>query len=126
MDRAELYANIEKDATEIADKYSALRLKINTLDFDYDFKRNANGELVLIGVKAVIRVLGKTSKVPIGENQEYETYAQAYEATKKRWSDYYKQVRENRTPEEKKAEAKRQKIYREKHKQEQKELKRQQ
>jgi hypothetical protein len=126
MNEAETYAALEKDLLAFADRYSLTRLKISTINFDREYRRGVAGNLHLVSTKAVIRVLGKTTKVPIGEGEEFSTYEEAYEATKKYWSEYYKQVRAKRSDKERLAEAKRQKRYREKRKVSTTKLKRQQ
>ena len=126
MNEADTYAQMEKELFALADKYSATRIQISTINFDRDFKRGQDNEFHLVSTKAVIRVLGKTTKVPIGEGCEFATYEEAFEATKKRWSEYYREVRAKRSDAERIAEAKRQKRYREKRKAEELKLKRQQ
>lgn len=116
MTEAEIYKQFEKEVFELADKYSILRFKISTLNFDRDYRRGADGNFHLVSTKAIIRVLGKTSKVPIGEGQAFSTYEEAFEATQKKWSEYYRRVRANRTPEELAEEARRQRRYRERRK----------
>lgn len=107
---------LEQALLEIANRYSITRFKISTINFDLDYQRNDDGNLYLISEKAIIRVLGKVTKVPIGENEEFSTYEAAFEATKLYWSEYYKKVRASRSDKERVAEAKRQKRYREKRK----------
>lgn len=105
------YENIVSEVRELADKYSADMLRINTLDFDFIFERGEDAQLHLVKTKAVIRALGKTTKVVIGEGEEFSTYDEAFHAVKKHWSEYYKAVRAKRTPKQIKAEAIRQKRY---------------
>lgn len=106
------YDKMFPELTALANRYSVDRVKISTLNFDREFRRGVDGVLELVSTKAVIRVLGKTTKVPIGEGEEFSTYEEAFEATKKRWSEYYKNIRANRSPEQLAIEAKRQKRYR--------------
>jgi len=113
MNENEAYKKMEKEIVAIADKYSITRWKISTPNFDREYRRGADGDFRLVSTKAVIRVLGKTTKVPIGEGETHKTYQSAYEATKKYWSEYYRDIRANRSEAQKKAEAKRQKRYRE-------------
>jgi len=94
----ETYDQFYQDMVAIATKYSMDRLRVTTLNFDREFKRGQDGSFNLVGTKAVIRVLGKTSKVPIGEGTPYATYEEAWEATKKYWSEYYREIRARRTP----------------------------
>lgn len=126
MSEDDLYKQMLDELIALGEKYSATRLRISTTNFDRDFKLGADGNLHLVSTKAVIRVLGKTTKVPIGEGEEFSTYEQAFEATKKYWSEYYKQVRAKRSDQERIAEAKRQKRYRERRKKIDVQLKRQQ
>ena len=114
---------LEQDILVLANKYSADRLKISTLNFDRDYKRGQDGQLYLVSEKAIIRVLGKVTKVPIGENEEFSTFEAAFEATKNYWQEYYKKVRAARSDKEKLAEARRQKRYRARRKEKDTELK---
>jgi len=126
MNEQELYEQMEQDIITLANKYSANRLQISTLNFDRDYRRADDGSFNLVATKAVIRVLGKTTKVPIGPDQTHQTYEQAFEATKLYWSEYYRKVRAKRSPAQKAAEARRQKAYREREKTAATKLKRQQ
>ena len=107
---------MEQDLLHFANRYSAERVRVTTYDFEYDYKRDKDGNLLMVSEKAIIRVLGKTTKVPIGENEEFSTYEAAFEATKKYWQEYYRKVRATRSDDERRAEARRQKRYREKRK----------
>ena len=120
------YEQMLPELQALATRYSISRIKLSTLNFDREFKLSLDGSLHLVSSKAVIRVLGHTSKVPIGEGTDFSTYEEAHEATKKYWSEYYKGIRANRTPEQLRAESKRQKRYREKRKARQLGLNRQQ
>lgn len=120
------YENIQNEVRELADRYSADMLRINTLDFDFIFKRGEDTQLHLVKTKAVIRVLGHTTKVAIGEGCEHETYESAFEATKKYWTEYYRQVRANRSDAQKLAETRRQKRYQLKRRQERERFRKQQ
>lgn len=126
MNETEIYKQMEQEIFVLAAKYSLTRLKISTHNFDRDFKLALDGSFQLVSTKAIIRVLGKTTKVPIGEGQEYETYEEAYEATKKHWSEYYREVRAKRSEAERRAEALRQKRYRDNRKRRAIDLKQQQ
>lgn len=107
---------MEQELTVFADKYSVSRIKFSTVNFDLDYQRDDDGKLCLKTEKAVIRTLGKVTKVPIGEGEEFATFEEAEEATKKRWQEYYKEVRARRSDKERRAEALRQKRYRERKK----------
>jgi hypothetical protein len=96
MDEEKAYQQFEEDITALADKYSVTRLKVSTSNFDREFKRGQDGSFLLVSTKAVIRVLGKVTKVPIGEGEQFSTFEEAYEATKKHWSEYYKDIRAKR------------------------------
>ncbi len=126
MKQDEQYQKFEDELRELADKYSITRIKVSTLNFDRDYRSGVAGNLVLVSTKAVIRALGHTAKVPIGEGEEFSTYEAAEEATKKKWSEYYKNIRANRSDQEKLAEQRRQKRYRERRKRTDITLKRQQ
>lgn len=121
-----MYAELEKNIFELALKYSLTRLKVSTINFDREYRRGVDGEFKLVSTKAIVRALGKITKVPIGDDQEYKTFEEAEEAVKKYWSEYYKKIRANRSPAQLKAEARRQKRYRERRKQAETTLKRQQ
>ncbi len=126
MNEADAYEKMERDIFALANKYSATRIQISTLNFDRDFKRGQDNQFHLVSTKAVIRALGKTTKVPIGEGCEFSTFEEAEAYVKKHWSEYYKQVRAKRSDAERIAEAKRQKRYRERRKKTEAQLKRQQ
>ena len=119
----ELKNEMGQDILTLANKYSADRIKISTMDFERDYQRGQDGNLYLVSEKAVIRTLGKLTKVPIGENQTYKTFEDAEKATKKYWQGYYKKVRLARSDKDKLAEARRQKRYRAKRQQEKSEFK---
>lgn len=126
MNEKEAFTDMEQDILKFANQYSVERLKISTPNFDREFRRGVDGSFRLVSTKAVIRVLGKTTKVPIGKGETHQTYESAFEATKAHWSEYYKQVRAGRSAAQKRAEAKRQKAYRERRKAKETELNRQQ
>jgi len=109
-----------------ATRYSVKRLRISTLNFEFDYVQGEDGSMTLAREKAVIYALGKVTKVPIGEGCEFSTYEEAEKATKKYWSEYYKNIRASRSEKDKLAEARRQKRYREKRKEKLIDLKRQQ
>lgn len=126
MNEDDIYKQMEKELFELATKFSATRIQISTTNFDRDYKLGQDGNIHLVSTKAVIRVLGKTTKVPIGAGHQYKTFEAAAVATRKRWSEYYRGVRAKRSDQERIAEARRQKRYREKRKAEELQLKRQQ
>lgn len=116
MDENELKQKFEQELTLFATKYSVTKLKITTLNFEREYRREGDGSFLLKNEKALITSYGRVTKVPIGEGHEFSTYEEAEEAVKKYWSEYYKKTRATRTPEQKAAQAKRQKRYREKYK----------
>lgn len=126
MNENDAYNQMEQEIITLANQYSVSRMKISTPNFDREYRRGVDGSFLLVSTKAVIRVLGKTTKVPIGDDQKYKTYEEAFEATKKYWSEYYKNIRASRSDAEKRAEARRQKKYREGRKAKDITLKRQQ
>lgn len=113
---------MEQDLLHFANKHSLSRVKFSSVHFDLDYQRNSDNQLYLHTEKAVIRTLGKVTKVPIGENEQYKTFEEAEEATKKYWQEYYKNVRAKRSETERRAEARRQKRYRERKKAEDEEF----
>lgn len=126
MNQIEQFQKFESELTAFANQHSVTRLKISTLNFDREYRRGVDGNIRLVSTKAIIRVLGKVTKVPIGEGEEFSTYEEAFEATKKYWSEYYRDIRANRSPEQIAAEQKRQKRYRDRRKNRNTQLKRQQ
>lgn len=126
MNEDDAYKEFENVLATLAAKYSITRLRLSTMNFDREFRRGVDGKFNLVSTKAVIRVLGKTTKVPIGDGCEFSTYEAAFDATKKYWSEYYRGVRAKRSELERIEEAKRQKRYREKRKKQETDLKRQQ
>lgn len=126
MNQDDQFQKFNDELTTFANQYSVTRLKISTIHFDREYRRGVDGDFLLVSTKAIIRVLGKVTKVPIGEGEQFSTYEQAFEATKNYWSEYYRDIRANRSPEQIAAEKKRQKRYRDKRKNRGIELKRQQ
>lgn len=126
MNQEEQFKKFESELTAFANQHSVTRLKISTINFDREYRRGVDGSFQLVSTKAIIRVLGKVTKVPIGEGEQFSTYEEAFEHTKNYWSEYYRDIRANRSPEQIAAEKKRQKRYRDKRKNRGIELKRQQ
>lgn len=114
MDEQKLREQFEKDLAEFANRYSLTRIKTESLNFDRDFKRGEDNQFHLKSEKAVIRVLGKVSKVQIGENHQYKTFEEAEIAMREKWSAYFKKQRMKRTQNEKRGQQRRQKRYRDK------------
>lgn len=115
MTKLEMYENIINNTIVFGNTNQLLRIKIETLDFDFDFRRDDDGSFQLVGTKAVVRVLGKTTKVPLGETHAHQTHESAYEATRQHWSDYFKDYRDTyvKTATTKRGDKRRQKRYRE-------------
>lgn len=126
MNENQIYDQMEQEIITLANQYSIERLKVSTLNFDREYRRGVDGDFQLVQTKAVVRALGKVTKVPIGEGEEFKTYEEAEKAVKNKWSEYYKKVRAQRTEAEKRREARRQKQYRERRRQNEIDLKRQQ
>lgn len=126
MNQEEQRQKFEQELLLFAAKYSVTRLKLSTLNFEREYIREDDGSFVLKGEKALIHSYGRITKVPIGEGQEFSTYEEAEEATKKYWSEYYKKTRTSLTDDQKRAAAQRQKRYRDKYKAEGIKLSRQQ
>ena len=106
-------SEIQSSAIAAMERFSATRLRIETINFDLDYKRSKTGAIELASEKAIIRTMGQVVKVKIGEDQEYKTYEEAAEATRLHWSAYFKARRDNMTDQERRTTAKRQKRYRE-------------
>ena len=86
-----MYEQTIENIKQFGNENQLLRLKVETLHFDFVFERDEDDEFKLTQTKAVIRVLGKTTKVVL--NGE-DTWEQAYERTRQHWSDYFKSYRE--------------------------------
>lgn len=115
--------NLEQDMLVFANKHGVSRFKISTYNFDLEYERGQDNAFYLKTQKAIVRALGRVTKVPIGEDETYKTFEDAQKATKKYWQEYYRNVRQNRSEKERIAEAKRQKRYREKKRAEKQEFK---
>lgn len=118
--------SFENDLVAFALKHSLERIKTESPNFIREYRRGRGGDLYLVTEKAVIKALGKVSKVKIGEGEKYQTYAEAEKAVREYWSNYFKERRNRRTDAEKAGEQRRQKRYREKKKGIKTTLKRQQ
>ena len=116
---------MEQELFKFATHYSLERVKLSTINFDLDYRRDPETyEFYLHQEKAIIRTLGKVTKVPIGETETYKTYEEAEIPVKKKWQEYYKNVRAKRSSADRKAEAERQAKYRQRKKQEEQEFER--
>lgn len=109
----EMYQPTIEAALQFGKDNGLNRLKIETAHFDFDFKLTQDNTFSLVSTKAVVKAIGKTSKVPIGEGTPYQTYEQAYEATKKHWQQYFKAYRDTyqRSPATTKADKRHQREY---------------
>lgn len=77
--------------TELANTLGLDRVKTGGAYFDRDYVRGSDGAMRLKTEKAVVRALGKTTKVTLKEGQDYETVAA--EVTEK-WREYFKVKRQ--------------------------------
>lgn len=116
MNEIQLKEEFEQEILALALKYSVNKLKIATLNFEYEYARESDGSFALKKQKALVQSYGRVTKVPFGEGEEFLTYEEARDATKKHWSNYYKKARLALTPEQKATYAMRQRQYREKYK----------
>lgn len=90
----ELQKEEQKALQELALAFAISRIKTNGYFFDREYTWDDDtNQLGLTSEKAVIRVLGKIVKVPIGEDKEHKTFESAHEATRTYWSNYYAEVR---------------------------------
>ncbi len=112
------------DVTAFATRHSLNRVRVESDNFKREFTRQADDTFLLTSEKAVVRVLGKVSVIPIGESHTYKSFEEAEAWARQYWSDYFKQRREQRSDKERRNEARRQKAYRERRKAEQTEFKR--
>lgn len=97
MNKLEMYETTIENAILFGEENALLRLKVETAHFDFVFERDEEtNDFVLVQTKAVIRALGKVTKVVLNDTDTYEA---AYERTRQHWSDYFKRYREQ-TPEQ--------------------------
>jgi len=94
MTKLEMYQPLINASLEFGDEHHIKRMKIETLDFDFEFKLRHDNVLELTSTKAVIRALGKTTKVAVGPDETHQSYESAYTATKRHWQAYFKRYRE--------------------------------
>lgn len=116
MNEKQLREQFQADLTAFANRWSLTRVKTESINFDRDFQRGQDNQFHLKSEKAVIRALGKLSKVPIGEGREFKTFEEAEAAMREKWSQYFKERRVKRSENEKRGEQRRQKRYRDKKK----------
>lgn len=110
------HEQFQEDLTAFANRWSLNRVKTSSLYFDRDYQRDDDGQFCLKTEKAVVRSHGKTSKVLIGEGHQYQTYEEAAEAVREKWSKYFNARRQSRSETVKQGERRRQKRYRERRK----------
>lgn len=107
----------EQTLQDLAQQFSVEKIKLTTLNFDLEYERTSNGNIRLTSEKAIVRVLGKVKKVPIGKDHPHKSFEDAEKAIKNYWKEYYKNIRKNRSEHERKMEQERQRKYRERRKQ---------
>jgi hypothetical protein len=117
---------LEADIITLATKHSLTKLKTESLNFVRDYRRAEDGSFLLVSERAVVRALGKVSKVPIGEGERYADYEAAAEGVRQHWSDYFKKQRAKRSEAERRGERLRQQQYRAKRRAERERIDRQQ
>ena len=126
MDKNNTLEEFEKDLKAFAEKWGVVKLMVETRNLKRNYQGETPFELALHKEVAVVRVLGRTQRVLIGEDQKYKTYEEAAEGVRAYWSNYFKERRRNMTPKERSGYARRQKRYRERRKQERQAIERQQ
>ena len=95
MTKQEIYQQTVEAIKQFGEEHGLLRLKVETAHFDFIFERDEDNTFRLVSTKAVIRAVGKVTKVPLtGE----DTYEAAYERTRQHWSDYFKRYRQGLEP----------------------------
>lgn len=125
MKDEEANKQFELDLQKLAFLYGITSFKLETQHFvrEYDL---VGDTLVLQSEKAIVRALGKTRKIKIGADEQYKTYEEADAANREYWSNYFKERRQRWTPGEVAGERRRQKRYRDKRKQKEQRISRQQ
>lgn len=91
MTKLEIYQPTIEAITNFGEEHGLLRLKVETAHFDFVFERGADNTFQLVTIKAVIRAVGKVTKVRL---QGDDTYEAAYERVRQHWSDYFKRYRQ--------------------------------
>lgn len=95
MTKLEMYEQVIENTKQFGDLNGILRLKAETGHFDFIFELDDNNSFQLVSTKAVIRVLGKVTKVTL---QGEDTWEAAFERTRQHWSDYFKSYRDGLAP----------------------------
>ncbi|MCB1109301.1 MAG: hypothetical protein KDK44_06555 [Chlamydiia bacterium] len=97
MNKLEMYQQTIENTKHFGEENGLLRLKVETAHFEFVFERADDNSFELVSTKAVIRVLGKVTKVKLTGSDTYEA---AYERVRQHWSDYFKSYRQGATPTE--------------------------
>lgn len=98
MTKIDAYKQMIEDTKQFGREAGVLKLKMETVHFDFVFELGEDGEFALTSTKAVIRTLGKVTKVKLEGDDTYEA---AYERTRRYWSEYFKRYRDKAmTPEQ--------------------------
>ena len=97
MNQLEIYQPTIESIKQFGEEHGLLKLKVETVHFDFVFERGEDNSFQLVSTKAVIRALGKVSKVKLVGDDTYEA---AYERTRQYWSEYFKAYRDGQTPTE--------------------------
>lgn len=95
MTKQEMYQPTIDAIKTFGEENGLLRLKVETYHFDFVFELSDNSNFHLVSTKAVIRVLGKVTKVALTDG---DTWEQAYERTRQYWSDYFRRYRQGLEP----------------------------
>lgn len=94
MTKQEMYKQTIENTKQFGETNGILRLKVETAHFDFIFERSEDNSFELVSTKAVIRAVGKVTKVPLGDDREHQSYETAYDHARQHWSDYFKQYRQ--------------------------------
>lgn len=98
MTKAEMYQPVIEKIAEMGKDLGLLRLKVETAHFDFVFELDsADNEFKLMSTKAVIRAVGKVTKVKL---ESGDTWEQAYERVREHWSNYFKEYRSKAKPDD--------------------------
>lgn len=97
----------------LAKQYNISRFQVTTLNFKWDFTYDPQTSLLkLTNEKAIVRALGRTASVSIGEGTPYPTYEDAEQAMKEKWRAYFRERRRNMTDKQRQNHNAQQKRYR--------------
>jgi len=95
MTKQEMYQSTIENTIQFGGTNSLLKLKVETVHFDFIFERQEDNTFRLTSTKAVIRTLGKVTKVPLKDG---DTWEEAHERTRQHWSKYFKSYRQQLVP----------------------------